>query len=260
MGVTPTNATDDTREVGNAQLFGCSSLYALGEVDELCRRVSRGLQEANERGDLASATEMRTGLVNFAWLVQEGPGAAREHTAAAIRRWSQRGFHLQHSYDFFAQTQLDLYEGNPSAAQARIEKLWPQVARSLVLRIQPVRIFNYDLLGRCALASAIERNDAALLRQAERHARRIAREQRQWAMGLSTLLSAGVADARRQSDVARMLYRRAAEEFQAAQMRLYEAIARRRAGEGREADQWMTGQRIRDPARMAMMLAPARAV
>ena len=77
-------------------------------------------------------------------------------------------------------------------------------------------------------------------------------------MGLATLLRAGIADARQQTELARELYCRAAAEFQAAEMQLYEAIARRRAGGGGEADQWMTGQRIRDPARMAMMLAPAR--
>ena len=246
------------REVGNAQLFSCSSLYALGEINELCRRVSRGLQEAIERGDRTSAAEMRTGLVNFAWLVQEGPQRAREHTAAAIGQWSQRGFHLQHAYDFFAQAQLDLYEGNAATAQGRVERNWPQVSRSLVLKIQPVRIFNFDLLGRCALAGAIERGDPALLRTAERHAGRIGAEKRTWAAGLSTLLSAGVAAARNEREASLALYRRAAEEFEQAGMRLHAAVARRRMGETAEADRYLLSQRIRDPERVTAMLAPSR--
>ena len=69
-----------------------------------------------------------------------------------------------------------------------------------------------------------------------------------------------------QPDAARVRMGEAAALFQAQEMGLHAAVARRRQGvllggdEGRalvaEADAWMAGQQVRNPARLAAVLAP----
>jgi hypothetical protein len=64
----------------------------------------------------------------------------------------------------------------------------------------------------------------------------------------------------------RALQRNAANQFERADMRLYSAVARRRIGAlqddapgrslQRQAEEWMAGQHIKNPAAMTRMLAP----
>jgi hypothetical protein len=79
-------------------------------------------------------------------------------------------------------------------------------------------------------------------------------------------VGAGIAFARRDRRLAERLMRFAAEQLGAIEMRLYAAAARRRLGQllggdqGRgmidQADVWMTGQGIKNPARVTAMLVP----
>ena len=83
---------------------------------------------------------------------------------------------------------------------------------------------------------------------------------------LARLVGAGIALARRDRRLAERLLRVAAEELEAIEMRLYAAAARRRLGQLRGGEQgrgmivqedvWMTGQGIKNPARLTAMLVP----
>ena len=87
-----------------------------------------------------------------------------------------------------------------------------------------------------------------------------------WSDALAQLLSAGVAGARGNSEGAAKLLAEAAARFEAVDMPLYAAAARRRLGQllgGDEggslvakADSWMRGQNIKNPARMGAIFAP----
>ena len=88
-----------------------------------------------------------------------------------------------------------------------------------------------------------------------------------WAAPVSSLLLAGIAVTKRASDErAITLLRSAVSGFDAAEMALYGAAARRCLGgaiggdEGasliRTADEWMASQTVRNPARLTAMLAP----
>jgi eukaryotic-like serine/threonine-protein kinase len=105
-----------------------------------------------------------------------------------------------------------------------------------------------------------------LLRSAERDAGRLGREGVPWAEALARLVLAAVAFRRGDAGRSSELLRSGAVACEAAAMRLHTAAARLRLGrqlggeEGRalcaEADAWMTGQGVRDPARVAALLVP----
>ena len=66
-------------EIMSAQLFQLASLFYLGEVKELSRRLPALLKEAVERGDLLRATFLRIGYCSHvAWLAADDPARARE--------------------------------------------------------------------------------------------------------------------------------------------------------------------------------------
>lgn len=109
---------------------------------------------------------------------------------------------------------------------------------------------------------------ASLLQEAGRAAGRLERENAHWADPLAELVRAGIASVENRSEDAARSLSDAERAFEAVDMALYAAVARRRRGEligGDEgqalverADDWMRGEGIRNPSGMAMMLAPGR--
>jgi hypothetical protein len=183
-----------------------------------------------------------------------------------MARWTQTGFHLQHYSGLMARSQCDLYRKDASTAYERITRAWPELQASLLLRVQALRLEAIHLRARCELAASLARaGDAQLLASAERAASRIERERMPWSDPLAWLLRAAVAAARGQRPESLELLSRAAGAFEAADMALYAAAARRRKGEllgesGRAeveaSDAWMLAHGVKAPSRMTGLLAP----
>jgi hypothetical protein len=254
-------------ELDTAHSFCLWALSFLGEVGEITRRLPALLQEARERGDLYAATNLGTFVGHLTWLAADDPEGACRDLGEVMEHWSRQGFHVQHLTGLMGQLQVDLYRGASDSAWARITGQWPALARSLFLRVQVVRIFMLNLRARSALAAAVRApRPGPLWRAAQRDALRIEREGMAWARPLADLLRAGVAAGQGDRGGARGLLQRAETNFRAADMGLFAAAASYRLGQLLDGDaggqriadavDWMAGQGIRNPARMAGLYAP----
>ncbi|MBI4510984.1 MAG: AAA family ATPase [Deltaproteobacteria bacterium] len=255
-------------ERDSEQLFSTCVLFYLGELAELERRVFLLLREAEDRGDLYAVTNLHTGQANVAWLTRDDARTAQAVATEAVKKWSRRGFHLQHYYGLLAQVQADLYVGDSEAALAKVNERWQDLTRSLILRMQRVRLEALCLRARCLLATTRSQGPARArqVREVARLARRIEREHMPWSDPLALLLHAGVAESEQDTERAVVILQGAVKGFEAADMALHAACARRRLGTllggdagrllVRESDAWMSSQRVRNPERMAAMLAP----
>ena len=256
-------------EINNARLLCAWALGFMGEIRVLSTRMPFYIEDAKDRGDLFAMANLRNGLPNIPWLARDDADGARRQIAEAMGGWSQQGFHLQHYYTLHAETDIDLYRGDVRAAQLRVADEWPRLARSLLLRVQLVRINSTHVRARSLIARATAESGSlqrSLLRQAERDARRLAREKLGWADGDAELIRAGIANTRGDRDETVRRLRSARERLLASDMRMHAAAAARRLGallggdEGRsllaEADDWIAREQVRDPARMTAMLVP----
>ncbi len=261
------SCTGTAWELGTAQRFALWPLMFMGEVAEIARRLPGWIKEAEARDDLYGVTNLSLVIRTFSRLAADEPGQARVELRGVMERWSHEGFHVQHMNLLYDEVQIDLYEGAGGSAWRRVEKRWPLLARSHLLRVQQVRVFMRHLRGRAALAAAAEGpNRGPLLHAAERDARAMWREGAPWAQALAQLLYAGVAAGRGETGRLTELLGDAAGRCEAATMRLFAASARRRLGlviggdKGRTlvegADRWMAGQQVIRPERMAALLAP----
>ncbi len=245
------------------------AMYYLGELRELAEHVRYRLAEARQRGDLYTAANLRVGLPNIVWLCADDPDAARRHAEEALASWTREGFHLQHYWSLYALAQCDLYVGDGAAALKRVEETWPALRRSLLLHLHLIRLEALHLRGRALIGAASGADAARQLRQALRIARRIEREKVGYGDGFAALLRAGVATGRGDSEAAVVALAVAEQRFQAADMALFAAVARRRRGELRggeegeaevaEADRWLVGQGVVAPARIAAAMVPLAA-
>jgi len=255
-----------TWEIDTAQNIAISALKYLGELKELARRIPPLLREAEERGDHYAATELVVGRPTIHWLAADDADGARAIVTFLMQRWSVESFHIQHFKEMSSHVQIDLYQGRPEDAYARIEELWPALAASMNLRIQFVKIEALDLRARCAIALAGKSGDGRVLAVAERDAKRIYGERMTWALPLAESIRAGLCAVRGDLDASRALYESAVRNFEKAEMSLHAAAARRRLGEatggdaGRElimaADAWMVGQGVKRPERLTRVLTP----
>jgi ATP/maltotriose-dependent transcriptional regulator MalT len=246
--------------------FAAWSLWFLGDLEELARRLPAHLHEAEERGDRYFATNLRSAFTNSAWLVQGNVAEARRLAEESIGAWSREGFHLQHFYDMVARTHVDLYLGDGERAYQALEERWGALDRSLTLRIQLVRVFMEHLRAHAAIAAVAASPSRArrLLPIARNAARRIEGESMPWADPLAAAIRAALA--RQEGDVrdAERHLGAAIGGFDAAGMSLFAAAARRHRGRllggdaGRDAvisaDSWMRARGVAEPARIAAML------
>jgi hypothetical protein len=254
-------------ERDTAQSILVSALYHVGELVELHRVVPPLLRDAQQRGDrYALTTALGSNMRPFLQLAQDEPERARQELAELLGQWSQQGFHHQHASGMYRQVEIELYAGDVAAAEELAAQLWTAFTGSLLSRRAYLRILVCHVCARAALAAASIADPSACLGRAESHVRRLQREKTVRSEALARLVGAGIAFVRRDRRLAERLMRGAAEQLDAIAMRLYAAAARRRLGQllggdqGRgmivEADVWMTGQGIKNPARLTSMLVP----
>jgi eukaryotic-like serine/threonine-protein kinase len=254
-----------TWESTSAQSFGLSGMYYLGELRELTQVVPAKLREAEERGNLWFATQLRSWRTNVAWLALDNPDEARRQVELANRQWSREGFHLQHYYELLSNGQIDLYVGNGREGLERTEKQWDALASSLLLRVQNIRVETQHLRARCVIAEAKASGNLGMLDVATNAARKIAGERMPWALAIAQLISASVAVLRGDARAKDALL--ATEQaLTAADMHLYAAVTRYRRGQligGEQGDKLAAAARdellglgARSPERIADMVAP----
>jgi len=249
-------------EMTSAQLFMLAATFYLGDLAGLARMVPERLREAVERGNLYMATGLRSWRTNVAWLAVDDPDEARRQVDLAHRQWSHAGFHLQHYYELLSNCQIDLYTGDAATAFERITNRWAALEKSLLMRVQNLRIEALHLRARCALASG----DGRGLKIAASAAADIARYRMPWGAPLAELVSATVAHRRGYRERARALLDAATESATGADMKLHAAVARyyraklgnneKNAPTAEESLQEIRELGARDPERIADMLAP----
>lgn len=251
-------------ELNTAQCFPLVGLYWMGQFAELSRRVPLLLEEARRRGNLYALNNAISFSVPI--MAATDPEEAERQLQQSIDKWSHEGFHVQHFYALQGQVMIHLYRGDGPAAWRYVTDQWPALAKSLLLRVQNIRITMHETRARCTLAAAGRGNAAGLWQEAICDAEKLESEKMPWAGALAGLIRAAVAAARGENRRARMLLENAVAGFDAADMALYAACARRRLGEliggdaGQalvsNADAWMLAQQIHDPICVTRVHAP----
>jgi eukaryotic-like serine/threonine-protein kinase len=262
--------TDVAFELDTAGLVGLWARFYLGELGALGRELDLLLEDAEARGDLFATTGLRASFANTGWLAADQIDRARREVELARKQWSYEGFQTQHRWLLMGEGFVDLYAGEGGRAWERLEAAWPAFRRSLQPRIGVARAQMAHLRGVSALTAACEAPDdsgtAALFDVADSSAVVLMRHPIESFQPMGVLLRAGTTAARGDRDLSAALLDEAAHRFDAAEMRLYAAVARHRWGKltggdagrtrMRQVEEWMAAQGIQRPDRISQMLAP----
>jgi eukaryotic-like serine/threonine-protein kinase len=253
-------------ELGSSRAFRVWSSMMRGEFREVLKLVPGYVQEAENRGDLYSATYQMTGFSNVAWLSKDDVPEARRMLALAERRWPAEKFDVPRYLNLMAAAHIELYDGTGTAAYRRVLRDWTSLRWGVAFQAQITRFGMRFARGLSALAAYDAARDRALLRDAHACAKAIARESVVWSQCFSEILLAGVSARRGTKEQVLVHLSRAEEKALATGMSLHQAVVRHRRGEivggheGRalieEARAFMAEQDIKRPERMLDMLSP----
>jgi len=264
------NCTGLDFELHQAQFHSLLGRQQMGSLRDMEIRLSARIQAAQDKGDLLAMTNLKTGILPQVHLAHDEPARALRELQQTIGEWSSAGFHLQHYHALVAKAEVLLYGGDPEQALAELAGHWRRLRRSMLLRVQGVRITCLELRARAALALVLQKQPGsgrreALLRSAHRDLRRIEREGVGYGGALALRLQALEALAGDRPDEAGALLFQAELAFQACGMMLHAMVARHRRGRmegpsGAEqveaAERWMRGQKIVNPGRFVAMHLP----
>lgn len=210
-------------ELRSVQLFALSSLFFLGDLTALQKSVRESLVDAEDRGDLYAATNIRTQLVPSIHLAADRPDLAHAEIDTAIADWGE-DFSLQHNYALGTKTITDLYEGEPIRALRRLQRQRRPQAMSMMSLDHSVRTYWAFLRGVTELAAM--RAGARVPFGCERAlfaAQRLHARGRSPYRGWAAVLRAGVAGVRQQDPCPQL--RVAIRCFQEGEMSLYRDCA-----------------------------------
>jgi hypothetical protein len=261
------HCTGVTWERDTSRNLALLALLQMGKMTELKRRWSLLIKEALEFGDRYASTTLTTFYLAAIRLAADDPSGIEEEIESVMGEWTRRRFFIQHSSAFRSLMYLDLYRGRADSAWQRVNAVWPDYSRSMLLRIQMIRIQMLELRARAALALAeMAADPQTLLQSAQRDAGKLAREGQPWALAHAHFIEAGIAACRGQSVTAQHHLVIAAERYDAADMHLNGWVMRYRIGEIQgdtegsalvaEADAVIRRESIASPSRWSGMVAP----
>jgi hypothetical protein len=249
------------------RLIHVDCLYLLGSISELRDRLPALLKQAEDRGNLFSATTMGINFLPFYYLTLDDTETAAAALSRYISRLSRDSVDVKHYFALRSQLWMDLYTGQGTVAWKHISEQLPRLESSMIMYVTYNRISMRHLHGCSALAAAAaDRKMGFLLKTAERDARKLESEKLPWATAFAILLRAAVAVRRGDAKGGVSLLTKAVDQLQALDMHLWAAAARRRLGallgaeKGlslvQEANETMLALAIRNPGRMAGLLVP----
>jgi hypothetical protein len=252
-------------------MAGWSRLY-LGEVAELGRLVPQIVREAQRRADRCTEVSFRSRFI-MVHLASDDSAAAKRDVDGAMAIWPSTGrFSPQEFYALHSRCELALYDGDPERAHEDLERHRGPLFWSLLLTITMVRLEIDFLEGRIALALAQRREGTARKNALRRAKKLVSSLAGSVPIGkpLALMIEAGRAHLLGDRQGAIEALREAIVLFEKHDSRLLMAVVQWRLGqtlcgqdggqEGtallEEAEAWMRGQTIANPARMVAMHFP----
>lgn len=235
------------RERVTARIYRCASLAMLGAWDELHEARARLRRDGEARGDRFALVNVGSGPLNVGWLARGMPEEARRDAERSFAQWTDVAVTVQHAFDLLAQARIDLYEGHPERAIARLDERLPAIRRAFLFRMPFVAAHLLDLRARAELTR--ERPDFALVRRVVAALRK---ERATWIDPMADVVEAG-ARIRRAEAGADALLARASSAYGAHGMSGHvDAVEHVRA---RLAGERPPEARVVDPASFARALA-----
>lgn len=259
-------------ELDTVSMFCCWSLYYLGDIGELSRRVPAMVEAAVRNGNRYTAVTLRCAFP-VAWLARLEPDQIEQEMDAALASWTSpdQAYQLQHLLALCSRVDLALYRGRPEDVTERIAREWQPIRRALLDRtpIQALLLrttFARQAVALAAAAPADSLRRASALAAAREHAGKLRAMDLPLGKLCATMFDGLVAEIEGRRPQAMELYASVIPGFESCDTHLFANAVRYRLGrleggyEGSsrqaQALAWLTKHKVRKPEAILSMLLP----
>jgi hypothetical protein len=236
-----------------AQIFEGIVIYHQGHFGELRRHVAQIQREARVRGDLYLSDSVPYHIY-LGDLAGDEPAALREAVRVATARGLPDELGIQHWGAVQALACTELYEGDPRAALALVEDMWPGLERSLLLIAAAFRREAITVRARVLVAMVLA-GESRWERPAAKMIRKLKTDRTAATRALGLSLGACLARAQGKLAEATRGFAEAIAAFDEQGMIAQAAAARFRLGELEGGD---VGQALVDMARATLLAESVR--
>ena len=253
-------------ELASMRVFLFREMFYAGELDDLVPRLAIRMREAEQREDGYAQMNFRSNATVYLALARDDVPAASADLRWIEEHLPSRVYHLQHVHYLMALGHTLLFEGRARAARAAFEAHQRALRRSLLMRVQAIRVNHRELRGRVCLALLAAGPSRSLRAELLRLVGGLEREQIIWAAAHAELLRACLARLDRQRDRAMAHFAAAEAGFDQSGMDLLVRVAQAARGcvmaglKGealtKSAYAWLLGRGFREPARICALYAP----
>jgi hypothetical protein len=246
-------------ELDTVSMFETWTLYYLGELGELARRVPAMTEAATRGGNRHTSVTLRCAFP-IAWLAKLSPDAIEADVVAALGSWDAGGaFQLQHMLALCSRVDLAIYRGEPAAMARTIAEEFPRCRRALLDRPPLQALLIRSTLARWAIAMG----DIAT---AKKHVRAFRGLPVPLMAPCGKMFDGLFAEIAGDAAAAVAAYRACLVGLEATDTQLYAHAVRDRLGEltndaalRERTSAWLVAEGVREPTRMLGMLLPRAA-
>jgi eukaryotic-like serine/threonine-protein kinase len=262
-------------ELDTVSMFCCWSLYYMGDIGELSRRVPAMVEAAMRNGNRYTAVTLRCAFP-MAWLARMAPDTIETEIEAALASWASpdQSYQLQHMLALCSRVDLALYRGRPEDVSERIATEWPALKRALLDRPPIQALLLRSTFARQALACATTAASSSLRRRnalssAAEHIRKLRAMEMPLGKHCANMFDGVIAQIAGRKEDAMALYERAIAGFEQCDTKLFANAVRFRQGAlmggfqgnslSAQARNWLGGHQVREPDAILDMLLPGPA-
>jgi eukaryotic-like serine/threonine-protein kinase len=259
-------------ELDTVSMFCCWSLYYMGDIGELSRRVPAMVEAAMRNGNRYTAVTLRCAFP-VAWLARMSPDTIETEVEAALASWTSpdQSYQVQHMLALCSRVDLALYRRRPEDMSERIASELPKIKRALLDRPPIQALLLRSTFARQALACAALAAPSSLRRRnamadAQEHVKKLRAMEMPLGKHCANMFDGLVAEIEGRREDALALYERAIAGFEQCDTKLFANAVRFRLGgiigsfQGNslraQARNWLGGHQVREPDAILEMLLP----
>jgi hypothetical protein len=254
-------------ELATCRFFLTMSLIRLGDFADLERRIPDWIEDARQRKDMHALANLRMSLA-YAALADDDVAGARASIEQAASHWRRAEVPIATYREFYMLAQVYLYEGRVDRAHEALERAWPSLRETMLLRMQEVRVAMRYIRGQTFAsmgAAQSGKSRSRWLRRAAKEARSLLGEGAHWAQPMGLSVQAHIAFTRDDPRRGQELLQAAVRLFDECHMTSHSAAARvilgrsmggqQGASAGAEAGREMRLRGVANPDRFTRWLA-----
>ncbi|MDB4766565.1 protein kinase, partial [bacterium] len=218
------NCNDARWEIGTAQVCQLIGLRLNGRFREMVTGFFNLREEPSMQGNSLNGSNLLNFVGPYVFMALDQPEKALSRLNEATEMWPKDKIYAQHVTSWASEAMILLYLGEFEKAYNTLEAKWPKVKKSGLLHVEYLRIYLWQLRGRCAAAVMNADESLQPSKICKSAIKQLRKESAKWAAPMADSIEACVAIQTGDMPLAQASLQSAKEKFASVEMLMFEHV------------------------------------